>query len=144
MDAEKPHFIELVWLKETGTNGQSDKVGPGPTSGIGVAAPAEAHYTLGAFKWLHAEKGWKSATYDTNPINMQSRLSHHHPSPCYIVRFTSKILAAKGYTRNNLISNPKIASSPPGLKARLKKGTNVTPMLYCNLHGVWEGEAIVV
>lgn len=55
-----------------------------------------------------------------------------------------QIVAAKGYTLNNLISNPSLAASPPGLKARVKKGTRVTPMLYCNLHGVWEGEPILV
>uniref|UniRef100_A0A7S4QQ66 Desulfoferrodoxin ferrous iron-binding domain-containing protein n=1 Tax=Alexandrium monilatum TaxID=311494 RepID=A0A7S4QQ66_9DINO len=34
--------------------------------------------------------------------------------------------------------------SPPTLSASLPKGSSVVPMLFCNLHGLWEGEAFTV
>ena len=35
-------------------------------------------------------------------------------------------------------------ASPPKLSHILKQGKKVTPMLYCNLHGLWEGETFTV
>lgn len=34
--------------------------------------------------------------------------------------------------------------SPPTLTATVASGTKVKPMLYCNLHGLWEGESFIV
>jgi desulfoferrodoxin (superoxide reductase-like protein) len=34
--------------------------------------------------------------------------------------------------------------SPPTLIVELKNGCKVTPMLYCNVHGLWKGESFTV
>ena len=68
MDAEKPHFIEYVWLKDVKSN---------------------------------------------------------------------KILAAKAFQATD--------PSPPTLEATVKSGsTSVQAMLFCNLHGLWEGDSVAV
>ena len=35
---------------------------------------------------------------------------------------------------------PQTASSPPTLVCGVPKGAQLTPLLYCNLHGLWKGE----
>jgi desulfoferrodoxin (superoxide reductase-like protein) len=35
-------------------------------------------------------------------------------------------------------------ASPPTLTASVASGTTVKPLLYCNLHGLWEGESLTV
>jgi desulfoferrodoxin (superoxide reductase-like protein) len=35
-------------------------------------------------------------------------------------------------------------ASPPTLTASVESGTTVKPLLYCNLHGLWEGESLTV
>jgi len=39
---------------------------------------------------------------------------------------------------------PATDPSPPTLKVRAPKGANLKPLLYCNLHGLWEGEEFTV
>jgi desulfoferrodoxin (superoxide reductase-like protein) len=49
---------------------------------------------------------------------------------------SGKVLAAKAFKA--------IDSSPPTLSASVKSGTTARALLYCNLHGLWEGEAFSV
>lgn len=65
MDAEKPHYIEYVWLTDSSTN---------------------------------------------------------------------KIVSAIAFKATD--------ASPPTLTSSVKKGTTVIPRLFCNLHGLWEGEPV--
>lgn len=73
MDAEKPHYIQYMWLKE-----YTPKATPG-------------------FVNLLAYKAFKPAD-----------------------------------------------SSPPAVSKLIRKGTTVVPLLYCNLHGLWEGKEYTV
>ena len=49
---------------------------------------------------------------------------------------TGKVLSAKAFQATD--------PSPPSLTASVKIGTTVKAMLFCNLHGLWEGEAFTV
>jgi len=39
---------------------------------------------------------------------------------------------------------PSTEPAPPSLVCGAPKGARLTPMCYCNLHGLWKGETIVV
>ena len=43
----------------------------------------------------------------------------------------NRVIAVKAFKPNS--------PSPPTLTANVPKGTTVVPLLFCNLHGVWEG-----
>lgn len=47
-----------------------------------------------------------------------------------------RILGAKAFQPTD--------ASPPSLSTKLPKGRTAVPMLYCNLHGVWQGEPFTV
>jgi desulfoferrodoxin (superoxide reductase-like protein) len=49
---------------------------------------------------------------------------------------TSSVIASKALKATD--------ASPPTLTASIDKGKVVVPMLYCNLHGLWEGEPYTV
>lgn len=88
MDAEKPHFIEYMWLKDA----NSDK---------GVSRPLLNRFA-------------------------RTLLSVHFLA----------VLAVQAFKATD--------PSPPTLQANIKRGSKVVPLLFCNLHGLWEGEAITV
>ena len=39
---------------------------------------------------------------------------------------------------------PATEPSPPSLTVGAPQGVKLTPMIYCNLHGLWKGETFVV
>ena len=47
---------------------------------------------------------------------------------------SGQILAAKAFQPTD--------ASPPSLSAEVKPGSTVRALLYCNLHGLWEGECL--
>lgn len=49
---------------------------------------------------------------------------------------TGEVLSVKSFAPTD--------ASPPTLTASLPKGTVAKPMLFCNLHGLWEGEKFTV
>ncbi|CAJ1349236.1 unnamed protein product [Effrenium voratum] len=49
---------------------------------------------------------------------------------------SGEVLAVKSFQATD--------GSPPTLTASLAKGTTAKPMLFCNLHGLWEGEQFTV
>lgn len=48
----------------------------------------------------------------------------------------SEIVVAKAF--------PADSPSPPTLQVRVPSGVKLKPMLFCNIHGLWEGEAFSV
>lgn len=48
---------------------------------------------------------------------------------------TGDVLAVKEFT-------PSVIS-PPSMSASIAKGRRILPMLYCNVHGLWEGEEFI-
>jgi desulfoferrodoxin-like iron-binding protein len=49
---------------------------------------------------------------------------------------TNKVVAAKRFKATD--------ASPPTLTASIKKGSTVKPLLFCNLHGLWQGDSVSV
>jgi len=49
---------------------------------------------------------------------------------------TDRVVAVKAFEATD--------PSPPTLTASVKKGSTVKPLLFCNLHGLWEGEELTV
>lgn len=49
---------------------------------------------------------------------------------------SNKVVAVKSFQPTD--------PSPPTLVAKAKSGSTVKPMLFCNLHGLWEGESVSV
>eukprot|EP00962_Isochrysis_galbana_P030034 scaffold9715_cov113-Isochrysis_galbana.AAC.10 len=49
---------------------------------------------------------------------------------------TSQVIAAKKFTSGD--------AAPPILTAYVPRGTECIPLIYCNLHGLWEGEPFTV
>lgn len=49
---------------------------------------------------------------------------------------SNKVVASKAFKATD--------RSPPTLKATVTKGTTIKPLLFCNLHGLWEGQVLTV
>jgi len=49
---------------------------------------------------------------------------------------TKKVLAVQKFTATD--------PAPPTLKASINEGTKLKALLYCNLHGLWQGEPLTV
>lgn len=49
---------------------------------------------------------------------------------------TNKVIAAKSFKATD--------ASPPTLTASVKKASKVKPLLFCNLHGLWQGDSVSV
>lgn len=49
---------------------------------------------------------------------------------------SNKVIASKAFKATD--------PSPPTLKATVTKGTTIKPLLFCNLHGLWEGQVLTV
>ncbi|CAB9524439.1 superoxide reductase [Seminavis robusta] len=49
---------------------------------------------------------------------------------------SNKVIEAKHFVATD--------AAPPTLVAKVAKGTKVRPLLFCNLHGLWQGESFTV